>query len=269
MQRLKKTDYLLTYMIIITFASFVCGFFLGASVIKGKIYAEQSVQSDRKAQGMYPDKDFIAYYYNVYKPMQEFKAEYLRMNSQQEADTSSQQLRKLVKKTLQEVEKAGVPETSPLLLQAKHEYIQSLKAYTEDAGNSEFDTAWLRAEADMYKAVATWEQLYVTKKSASLEVPKSISFSQWKEYPFHYRNYISAEYLYQTKKLVEYRPVDLTAKLDSVIANDQAASLGWTDVPFAIRVLMTTDAVRSGDFSALRKQVYPKVAFPEMPLFTE
>ncbi|WP_019122928.1 hypothetical protein [Brevibacillus massiliensis] len=268
MQRLKKTDYLLTYMIIITFASFIGGFFLGASVMKGKIYAEQAVQSDRGTQNMYPDKDFITYYYNVYEPMQKFKAEYFRMNGQQEADTS-QKLQKLAKKTLQEVEKASVPETSPLLLQAKHEYIRSLKAYTEDDGSSDFDTAWLRADADMYKAVATWEQLYVTKKSTSLQVPKSISFSQWKEYPFHYRNYISAEYLYQTKKLVDYRPVDLTAKLDSVIANDQAASLGWTDVPFAIRVLTTTDAVRTGDFSSLRKQVYPKVAFPEMPLFTE
>ncbi|MBO8163049.1 MAG: hypothetical protein H0Z34_04905 [Brevibacillus sp.] len=307
MTRLKKSDYLFTYMIIISFACFVGGFFLGASVMKARM-AEQVAaitKAEReqalrevmlKEQKLYREQDFVSFYYGVYLPLEEFREAHFRYLTNLQGKPRSEQLeiseemRKVVDTKRQEVENGQVPPTSPLLVKAKTEYINSLNAYTEgieqvldkknlNAFSAEdiaagrhlapFYSLWLRGQADLYKAVALWESAYVTKKEIPDTIPANISISQWKSYPFHYRNYIAAEYLTKQPGITEYNPEDLTARLDSVILTNQAASLGWEDIPYALRVLNATNAVRKGDYLSLKEKLYSEVKTPEMPIFTD
>lgn len=307
MARLKKTDYLLTYMIIISFACFVGGFFLGGTVMKARMETELQLatKTERenalrelmlKEQKLYREQDFVNFYYSVFLPLEQFRAAHFRYldslqgKSREEQLQISKEMEKVVEKQREEVENGIVPASSPLLVKAKTEYINSLNAYTDgirqvlDKNNlnaltaeqiaagrhlASFHSLWLRAQADLYKAIALWESAYVTKKEIPDTLPNELDISQWKGYSFHLRNYWTAEYLAKQPTIPRYNPEDLTARLDSVILTDQAASLGWHDIPYAIRVLNTTNAVRQGDFHALREKFYHNVTMPEMPLFTE
>jgi len=307
MSRLKKSDYLLTYMIIISFACFVGGFFLGATVMKGKMAAELewATKAERenalrelmlKEQQLYREQDFVSFYYGVYLPLEEFRAAHFRYldslqgKPREEQLNISEEMKKVVEKQREEVENGIVPATSPLLVKAKTGYINSLNAYTDgilqvlDKNNlnaltaeqiaagrhlAPFYSLWLRAQADLYKAIALWESAYVTKQEIPEALPATLDINQWKAYSFHLRNYWTAEYLAKQPTLSRYNPEDLTARLDSVILTNQAASLGWHDIPYAIRVLNTTSAVRQGDYHALREKLYANVRMPEMPLFSE
>ncbi len=300
--RLSKSDYFVAYMIIISLACFVGGFFLGASVMKSKIQHEQAVMAEQaekerlqKELKPYREQDFVTFYYSIYQPLKSFEAEHFRYlaslpgKAKRDQLAASEEMQKLAEDKRAEVEKRAVPTTSPLLLNAKQEYLASLQAYEEGMdrllGEKEsaaklteadveqqlrpFRTRWLRAQADLYKAIALWEEMHVTKKPMPREVPAILPISQWRSYPFHYRNYLSAEYMYRQNQLAAFHPEDLTARLDAVVLSNQAGALGWKDIPFAVRALYATDAVREGDFRQLRGKLYPDLKAPEIPLFTE
>ncbi|UFJ42823.1 hypothetical protein LOK74_10150 [Brevibacillus humidisoli] len=307
MARLKKSDYLLTYMIIITFACFVGGFFLGANVMKARMSTEleTATKAERekafrelmlKEQKLYREQDFVSFYYGVYLPLEEFRNSHFRYlaNLQDKPRAEqleiSEEMKKVVEKHRKEAENGLVPSTSPLLVKAKTEYINSLKAYNDgieqvlDKNNlhafsaeeiaagrhlAPFYSLWLRGQADLYKAIALWESAYITNKEIPDTVPTAIDLNQWKSYSFHFRNYLAAEYLTKQPAITSYNPEDLTARLDSVILTNQAVSLGWDDIPYAIRVLNATNAVRKGDYRSLRDRLYSDVRTPEMPIFTE
>lgn len=306
-KRLNRSEYFLTYMIIISLACFIGGFFLGAGVMKAKSQSEietitkeytMKMKMDQleKEKKLYKEMDFAQFYHNVIAPLETFKKAHFEYAEQLNA-SSSGNLKSISKDAidqaddvLKEIEQVSIPDSSPLLKQAKLGYIQSLQAYTDgmnqflDGDTSEmtkqdliqmrhledFKRKWLRAQADLYKAFALWEEMYVTNKPLVKTVShQSLSLAQWKSYPFHLRDYIAAEQLYRSNEMVEFNPEDLTARVDSIIDSNQAAALGWKDIPFAFRVLDTTDAVREGDFKSLKKKLYPSLKSPEMPFFTE
>ncbi len=306
-KRLNRSDYFFTYMIIISFACLIGGFFLGAEVMKVRSNNEMEamkkefnlkIEQDRleKEKKLYKEQDFVSFYYNVLAPLEKFKkahfayADKLPASSEKEIKSLSSDALDTADETLKEIEQVSIPDSSPLLKQAKQEYIQSLQAYMDgmneviDGDNTEMTTkeliqlrhleafkrTWLRAQADMYKAIAFWEEMYVTNQPLVRKISQQkISISQWKSYPFHLRDYIAAEHLYRANEMVRFNPEDLTSRVDVVVDGNQAAALGWKDIPFAFRVLNATDAVREGDFKSLKNKLYSHLKSPEMPLFTE
>lgn len=249
-----------------------------------------------KEKKLYKEMDFVQFYHNVLVPLEKFKEAHFEYTEQLNTSSSgnlksiSSDALDKADEVLKEIEQVNVPDSSPLLKQAKQEYIQSLQAYmdgmnqfVDDNANEmtkqdlaqlrhleNFKRKWLRAQADLYKAVAFWEELYVTNKPLVKKLSQqSITLAQWKSYPFHLRDYIAAEHLYRTNEVVEFHPEDLTARVDAIISSNQAAALGWKDIPFAFRVLNTTDAVRQHDFKSLKNKLYPSLKSPEIPFFTE
>jgi hypothetical protein len=193
-------------------------------------------------------------------------------------------------KHLKEVQNGVIPSTSPLLIQAKSEYEQSLRAYLDgidqlrSAQNSNalpadqlhsmpqllpFIDGWLKAQSDTYQAIATWESAYVTKRSLPKELPGSVSMEKWNSYPFHYRNYLSAVFLAQLHMFDDYDPIDMTARIDALVKANQVQALGVKDIQTAVKMLHATDAVRRGDFKQMRAKLYEELKTPEIPLFGE
>lgn len=304
-KRLKKSEFILTYMIIITLACFVGGFFLGAGYMKGKIHSEQVAATEAvkeqakkeqllKEQKLYKEQDFVRFYYGVYAPALEVKnahfntLENLSGKSEKEQLSLLKELIDLAENKLQAVEKDIALATSPLLAQAQSGYAQSLRTYLDgieqivSAKNSNamspetiqaqltlFTNSWLKAQSDLYKSIAIWESAYVTKRSLPKELPSNVTAVQWNTFPFHYRTYIAAEYLASLRLFQAFNPEDLTARLDLLLKSNEAKTLGIKDVPAAIRVLQATDAVRVGDFKNNRVKLYTDLRVPEMPMYTE
>jgi hypothetical protein len=294
-------------MIIITLACFVGGFFLGAGIMKTRIQAnlEASTKAEKaaiekerllKEQKLYRDQDFIRYYYSISVHMHELKEKHFAAASVFAEKTKSEQkallkeLQDVAKAKTTELENASISSTSQLLVDAKNMYLTSLDAYrngidqllsqmvtgtvtAQDVATMgdqvAFINQWNAAEALQYKALAMWEAVYITKQPLSKVQSSQVSPAQWRGYPYHYRNYLSAESIAQSKQFYPFYAEDLTARIDTVLRGETANTFGWRDIDQAARMLEATDAVRVGDFQSMRAQLYPDLKAPEIPTFSK
>ncbi|MFY0543017.1 hypothetical protein [Brevibacillus sp. H7] len=247
-----------------------------------------------REQKLYNEQDFIRFYYSVYAPLLKLKQAHFQTMAKlteaqmEEREAALKQLAEETESILQAVEKDLALAGSPLLAQAKSHFEESLRSYLDgidealsdqnsNALNPDglasrlnlFTNNWLKAQGYLYKAIAMWESVYVNKQALPKELPQTVSVALWKDYPFHYRTYVAAEYLAQMKVYDSFNPEDLTARLDLLFRSQEAATLGIKDVPSAIRLLEATDAVRSGDFKQLHPKLYAGLKAPEIPMYRE
>lgn len=302
-KRLTKSEFLVAYMIIITLACFVGGFFFGARYMKAAMEEQQAAASQTekqmleqekllREQKLYSEQDFIRFHYAVYAPLLELKqahfdkmADWSRMDTQQRTD-SLNQLVKAAKETIKQLEKPAALTTAPLLNQSQSIFLDSVRAYLDSIEQLLSDqnsnilepeeiasrltlsqNSWLKGQELLYQALALWESSYVTKQPMPKEKPKTLSIAQWKQYPFHYRTYLAATALTHHKQWTAYNPEDLTARLDMLMSSNEWQSLGLQDVNAALRLLTTADMVKVGDFKQLQLKLYPAVKTPELPIF--
>lgn len=301
-KRLTKSEFLVAYMIIITLACFVGGFFFGARYMKAAMEEQQAAASQTekqmleqeklREQKLYSEQDFIRFHYAVYAPLLELKqahfdkmADWSRMDTQQRTD-SLNQLVKAAKETIKQLEKPEALTTAPLLNQSQSIFLDSVRAYLDSIEQLLSDqnsnilepeeiasrltlsqNSWLKGQELLYQALALWESSYVTKQPMPKEAPKTLSIAQWKQYPFHYRTYLAATALTHHKQWTAYNPEDLTARLDMLMSSNEWQSLGLQDVNAALRLLTTADMVKVGDFKQLQLKLYPAVKTPELPIF--
>ncbi|GEB32677.1 MULTISPECIES: hypothetical protein [Brevibacillus] len=302
-KRLKKSEFMMAYMIIITLACTVGGFFFGAHYMKTSIEAEQAAAMEAKQkeaekekmlreQKLYSEQDFIRFYYAVYAPVLELKQAHFETMANwgsldQKARTDAlKQLEKQADQTIKDLDKTVPLPTSPLLAQAHTQFTNSVRAYLDSmenirsAQNSNASTpaviasgltlaqnSWLTAQEMVYHSVAAWESAYVEKKPMPKAAPATVSVEQWKQYPFHYRTYLAALFMSANKQWGSYNPEDLTARLDLLLASTESQTLGIKDVAAAVKVLNATDAVHAGDFKKLNGKLYSVLSTPEIPLY--
>lgn len=301
-KRLTKSEFLVAYMIIITLACFVGGFFFGARYMKAAIEEQQAAAAEAQKQAqeqekmlreqkLYSEQDFIRFHYAVYAPLLELKqahfdkmADWSRMDKQQRTD-SLNQLAETAKETIKQLEKPVPLATAPLLIQSQSIFRDGVRAYLDSMeqllsdqnsnalGPDEIasrltlsQNSWLKGQELVYQALAAWESSYVTKQPMP-KAPMTVSIAQWKQYPFHYRTYLAAAALTHHQKWTAYNPEDLTARLDMLVSSNEWQSLGIRDVDAAIRLLTATGAVHGGDFKQLQIKLYPAVKTPELPIF--
>lgn len=300
-KRLSKSEFIFAYMIIITLACFVGGFFFGAYYMKSKIEAQQAavleqqkLEAERerqlREQKLYSEQDFIRFYYAVYAPVQELKrAHFEKMVAWPNLDKSAQkdaleQLVEAAKQTGKQLDKEVPLPTSPLLVQAHSQFNTGVRAYLDgmkqllsDQNSNALSPAaissrlsldgWFKGSEQFYHSLAVWESAYVTKQTLPKDVPANVSADQWKQLPFHYKTYIAAHSISAHKKWESYSPEDLTARLDLLFGSDDAKNLGIKDVDAAVRLLTATDAVHSGDFKEVQGKHYSSLKAPEIPLY--
>lgn len=302
-KRLKKSEFMMAYMIIITLACTVGGFFFGAHYMKTQLESEQvaALEAEKKEaekekllreQKLYNEQDFIRFYYAVYAPMLDLKqAHFDTMDKWNKLDTDQReeglkQLSKHAEQTRKELEKNVPLPTSPMLSQAHATFTNSVRAYLDSmeqirsdqnsnaltpatiaASMTLFQNNWLTAQEMVYHSVASWESAYVVKQPLPKQLPGNVTTAQWKQYPFHYRTYLAAVAMSASNQWSIYSPEDLTARLDMLIASNEVQSLGIKDLTAAVKVLNATDAVHAGDFKRLSTQLYSVLKAPEIPLY--
>lgn len=302
-KRLKKSEFMMAYMIIITLACTVGGFFFGAHYMKTKIETEQAAVLEKQkqeaekekllqSQKLYGEQDIIRFYYAVYGPVLDLKNKHFAtmekwqaLNKKEQAE-ALEQLIDSAEETLENVQKSVPLQTSPLLIEARAHFTNSVRVYLDSMEqvrsdhNSNaltqsniaerltlFQNEWQTAQKSVFQAIATWESAYVVGEPLPAAIPTTVSVSQWKQYPFHYRTYLAAAAMSADKLWNAYNPEDLTARLDLLFAKGDAQSLGIHDVTAAIRLLKATDAVHAGDFKELKSQLYSSLQVPEIPLY--
>lgn len=302
-KRLKKTEFMMAYMIIITLACTIGGFFFGAHYMKSKMEAAQVAELEAKAQEaekerllreqkLYSEQDFIRFYYAVYAPVLDLKkAHFDSMEQWDQLEKKAQeqalkQLSKTAEGTLKAVEKGLPIPGSPLLLEAQSQFKDSVRAYLDSmeqvrsdqnsnaltpgdisARMTPFLNSWLKAQELVYQSFATWESAYVLRQPLPQALPEKITVEQWKSYPFHYRTYVTAVTMSKEHQWKAFNPEDLTARLDSLLSSGDTTSLGIQDVNGAVRLLYATDATHPGDFKQLQARMYTELKTPEVPLF--
>ncbi|GED56212.1 hypothetical protein ABER61_06175 [Brevibacillus formosus] len=300
-KRLKRTEFMMAYMIIITLACTVGGFFFGAHYMKTQLESEQAavLEAEKKEaekekllreQKLYNEQDFIRFYYAVYAPLLDLKQAHFdtmgKWNQMSESERTEglKQLSKLADQTRKELEKNVPLPTSPMLRQAHTTFTNSVRAYLDsmeqirsDQNNATpasiganltlFQNNWLTAQEMVYHSIASWESAYVVKQAMPKQVPGAVSTAQWKQYPFHYRTYLAAVAMSASNQWSSYNPEDLTARLDLLIASNEVQALGIKDLAAAVKILNATDAVSAGDFKRLNTQLYSVLKAPEIPLY--
>ncbi|EJL25960.1 hypothetical protein [Brevibacillus sp. BC25] len=300
-KRLKRTEFMMAYMIIITLACTVGGFFFGAHYMKTQLESEQAavLEAEKKEaekekllreQKLYNEQDFIRFYYAVYAPLLDLKQAHFdtmdkwnQMNESERTD-GLKQLSKLADQTRKELEKNVPLPTSPMLRQAHSTFTNSVRAYLDsmeqirsDQNNATpdsigasltlFQNNWLTAQEMVYHSIASWESAYVVKQAMPKQLPGTVNTAQWKQYPFHYRTYLAAVAMSGSNQWSSYNPEDLTARLDLLIASNEVQALGIKDLAAAVKILNATDAVSAGDFKRLNTQLYSVLKAPEIPLY--
>ena len=302
-KRLAKSDFMMAYMIIITLACTIGGFFFGAYYMKGKMESAQAAaleaeqqeaekQRMLQEQKLYNEQDFVRFYYAVHAPVLSLKAAHFEtMENWAQLDNSGQEeaLKKLestAEETLAALEKDVSLPSAPLLQQAHAHYTTSVRTYlarmeqVRTAQNSNALTAqeiasqlaplyesWLKAQEEVYLAYASWESAYVTKQALPQTVPGAVSIEQWKQYPFHYRTYLSAVAMTGQGQWTAFDPEDLTLRLDQFLSSSDAAAIDVRDVTGAVRLLYATEAIQPGDFKQLQKKIHPELKAPAVPLY--
>ncbi|ASJ53386.1 hypothetical protein BP422_07335 [Brevibacillus formosus] len=300
-KRLKRTEFMMAYMIIITLACTVGGFFFGAHYMKTQLESEQAavLEAEKKEaekekllreQKLYNEQDFIRFYYAVYAPLLDLKQAHFdtmdKWNQMSESERTEglKQLSKLADQTRKELEKNVPLPTSPMLRQAHTTFTNSVRAYLDsmeqirsDQNNATpasiganltlFQNNWLTAQEMVYHSIASWESAYVVKQAMPKQVPGAVNTAQWKQYPFHYRTYLAAVAMSASNQWSSYNPEDLTARLDLLIASNEVQALGIKDLAAAVKILNATDAVSAGDFKRLNTQLYSVLKAPEIPLY--
>ncbi|MED4581453.1 hypothetical protein P9578_01505 [Brevibacillus choshinensis] len=302
-KRLKKSEFMMAYMIIISLACAVGGFFFGAHYMKAQMESERTAALEAeqkeaakdkllKEQKLYNEQDFIRFHYAVYAPLLQFRqahfdvlAKWTTMDKQAQSD-SLKQLTKQAEQTLKALEKNVPLPTSPMLVQAHSNFTNSVRAYLDSmeqirsdqnsnaltpaaitARLTLFQNSWLTAQEMMYHSVAAWESAYVVKQPLPKTLPQTVSTGQWKQYPFHYRTYLAAAAMSADKQWKSYNPEDVTARIDKLVATNEAQSLGIQDVTSAVRLLNATDAIHPGDFKQMSGRLYSQLQAPEIPLY--
>ncbi|WP_400163822.1 hypothetical protein ACAF76_012200 [Brevibacillus sp. TJ4] len=302
-KRLAKSDFMMAYMIIITLACTIGGFFFGAFYMKTEIESAQAAALEAeqreaekeqmlKEHKLYNEQDFVRFHYAVLAPVRELQnAHFGTIDMWADLDAKGQEealkeLEKAAKETLKLLEKDVLLPTSPLLVQAHSNFTEGVRTYlarmeqVRTAQNSNALSVqevashfaspgenWAKAQEELYLSLANWEASYVTRQAIPQEAPETVTIAQWKQYPFHYRTYLSAVSMTREGQWTAFYPEDLATRIDNLLASSDAATIGVQDISGAVRLLYATDAIQPGDFTHLRKKIHPELKAPEIPIY--
>jgi len=298
-KRLPRTEMLFSlgfiFMLALVVASFFLGMKIGVERTEAK-YAPEPEETKTQAVTAYQQQDLLSYYYTVYEPFRSFSGEWIaeasKMKSGQTADPSKRlkALSSAAADRYKEAERADMPASSPLLVDAQTNALRSLKLFSEaftryasESGDAQtvirligedalyreaLDYALL-AEKQYFEAMVMWgASLDPDFPNGVPEDGSGMAIEAWKRQPLLVKNAIAAGLLKERRILQNYYPQDLTARLDHFIESGQAAGLGIKTVGEAVDLLVRTEAIRSGDFLEKRSAYVSGELLPQIPMFS-
>ncbi|SDW31536.1 hypothetical protein [Paenibacillus sp. CF384] len=301
-KRLTRTEMLFSlgflFMLVFAVAAFFYGVKIGSDKTEAKIIenAKHLSSSKNASAGAYQQQDLVSFYHTVFLPYREFQSNWFetihKLSSQELTDISSslKELSNIAEQKYGEAEHASVPKSSPLLESAQLQLLKSLRMFSEaaqrgagsakDMNNTELLKALMK---DAYYtqgvkfAMAGQQSYYIAMLKWSASVNPNIpdhydstsvlSIQQWKTLPLTIKNKLMADMLNARKTLAPFYPQDLASRVDQFIVSGQASSMKMKTVDSIVDLLISTEAVRSGDFSDSKAVLYAKELLPQLPFF--
>jgi len=284
------------FMLICAIAAFFYGIQLGTSKVESKYAAERAIKEEIKNPTPYQQQDLVSFYHTVFLPYREFQNEWYsvinKITQGQSNDVPAlfKNLSNLADKKAKEAGDINV-ENSPLLAQAQANYISSLKAFKEASGNAASSAKSLSvneliadvkqeknylsavnyalsAQQGYYDGMLKWAASVNLDINAEFEVKEALSIKEWSPLPLTIKNKVIASQLKTMNALTSYYPHDLTSRIDLFIKAGQADKMELKTVKEVIELLISTDAVRSGDYLANKTQLYYGELLPLLPFFS-
>jgi len=302
-KRLTRTDYLFALTFIFMLVCILGAFFYGLKIGQQKAderYAKMMNASKpaTKEVGAYDQQVLVSYYHTIFLPFREFQNKWFEQmnqigqgNSAVDASAALKELSKVADDRFTALQAKSMPESSPLLVQSHQSYLKSLKLFTDglkdlqSKANSlsatqlmtainnnsfiqEAMTQALSAQKDYFESIVAWNETF----DHDLEVfdpNNTANLDQWRAMNVNVKDlYITAKLL-KNKAFTPFFPQDLTARIDEFIAAGQTQKLNVNDVDQTINLLLSTDAVRTGDFVKGKAKFYSKEQLPQLPFFSD
>lgn len=301
-KRLTRTELLFSFgflfMLVVAVGAFFYGVQIGSDKTESK-FIEQTKHLSSTKEGVvtaYQQQDLVSFYHTVFLPYREFQNEWFaslhKMSSQQLSDSSSamKELSSLAKQKYKEAEHATVPKTSPLLEEAQLQFLKGLKMFQEAADRGAVSAKELSAaelvaalkqdayylegvkhtmagQQNYYDAMLKWASSVNPNIPSNYANPDVLEIATWKALPLVIKNKLMAEQLNVRKQLASFYPQDLTTRVDEFILSGQASKMKMKTVDAIVDLLINTEAVRYGDFSGSKAQLYTKDLLPQLPFF--
>ncbi|MFC0214895.1 hypothetical protein ACFFK0_21025 [Paenibacillus chartarius] len=302
-KRLTRTDYLFALLFIVMLVAIVGSFFFGMRTGQNQIEAKyQKLLAPKpdaaKEPGAYEQQVLVSFYHTIYSPYMEFERKWFQAMNDIELNSttidSAAQLRELGKiasSQYDSLQAKPVPATSPLLVEAQQNYMKGLKLFGQAASemtssantmkgaeliaalekNSFYTQARdfvLLAQNNYYDSIVKWYESIDTNYKP-VDAGKKLTLDEWGQLSLISKNdYIAAMMLNQ-KWFRPFKPQDLALRIDEFIAGGQAKQLGVNDVQQAVQLMISTNAVRSGDFIRGKTKYYGGETLPQLPFFIE
>jgi hypothetical protein len=301
-KRLTRTDYLFALMFIFMLVCILGAFFYGLEIGKQKsdLKYEKLMHTDKEVveePGAYDQQVLVSFYHTIYLPFREFQNKWFEQLHQIEVNNSTvdaaavlKELSKLSDEKYKALQGKTLPNSSPLLQQAHQNYLKSLKLFTDaltnyqskanalngnllleemnkDAFFVEAKNQALTAQKNYFESVVKWNQT-LDYNLMPADITKTASFDAWRQMNLNVKNWYVTSQLLIGKSFEPYYPQDVTIRIDDFIASGQAKKLGAADVNQTLDLLLSTDAIRTGDFVKGKAKWYGSEVLPQLPFFS-
>lgn len=302
-KRLTRTDYLFALMFIFMLVCILGAFFYGLRVGQEKsdqkydkiLHADKAVVQEI---GAYDQQVLVSYYHTIFLPFREFQNKWFELMSQIELGNSTvdasavlKELYKLADEKYMELQKKSMPASSPLLVQSHQGYLKSLKLFADtlksyqnkangltspqlldviqkDAYFQEAKTQALTAQKNYFDSIVAWNGT-IDHDIENFDPNNNANLDQWRAMNINVKNqYITAKLL-KNKAFAPFYPQDLTIRIDEFIASGQAKKMNVNDVNQTMDLLLSTNAVRPGDFVKGKSKWYANELLPQLPFFSD
>ncbi|MBD0380629.1 hypothetical protein [Paenibacillus sedimenti] len=302
-KRLTRTDYLFALMFIFMLVCILGAFFYGLKIggQKSDQKYEKILHADKAAVqeiGAYDQQVLVSYYHTIFLPFREFQNKWFEQMSQIEIGNSAidasavlKELNKVADDKYNQLQSKNMPASSPLLVQSHQGYLKSLKLFADtsksyqskangmsgaqllaaidsDAYFQEAKTQALTAQKNYFESIVAWN-VTLDHDLESFDPNNNANLDQWRAMNVNVKNlYITAKLL-KNKAFSPFYPQDLTIRIDEFIVSGQAKKLNVGDVNQTIDLLLSTNAVRSGDFVKGKAKWYSNEPLPQLPFFSD
>ncbi|RKP57089.1 hypothetical protein D7Z26_03645 [Cohnella endophytica] len=300
-KRLNRSDLIFSLafilMLIIAVGAFFYGVRVGTDRVEAKYAAAETPESSATPQpNAYQQQDLVSFYHTVFLPYREFQNDWLKAQDKWLSDptadraASMKDLAKSAQHKYDAIKKVQVSSISQQLKDSQTNYLKSLKLFNESfsklaasanqgTGQLVLDkvnadsyyknglTYFLSAQKQYFGSMLKWAESIDPNITGDYENSETLTISKWKTLPLVVKMKVASDYLSSQTQLVDFLPHDLTARVDQFIVSGQADKRKIISFNAIAELLMSTGAVRSGDFISMKSRYYENEQLPQLPFF--
>ncbi|NEW06119.1 hypothetical protein GK047_08865 [Paenibacillus sp. SYP-B3998] len=302
-KRLTRTDYLFALMFIFMLVCILGAFFYGLRLGQEKsdqkydkiLHADKGTAQEI---GAYDQQVLVSYYHTIFLPFREFQNKWFEQMNQIELGNSAvdasavlKELSKVADEKYNLLMSKNMPASSPLLVQSHQGYLKGLKLFADtlktyqskangmsasqllaaidnDAYFQEAKTQSLTAQSNYFSSIVAWNGT-IDHDLEAFDPNNNANLDQWRAMNVNVKNLYITTKLLKNKAFSPFYPQDLTIRIDEFIASGQAKKMNVNDVNQMMDLLLSTNAVRSGDFVKGKAKWYPNELLPQLPFFSD